>query len=81
MSNSLPHDMSQPVRVAGGYEEGEIVSNGVPADWVVSLHGARFTKSIYMDIQFSSMGVDREEAERIISVMLEALNKQNNALE
>ena len=73
-------EICSAVHVAGGYEEGEATHNGVPADWVASVSGARLTKKIYMDIQFSSIGVTRSEAERIVQAVLDGLNERHGML-
>ena len=63
-----------PLRVCGGYDEGE-EARGIPADWEAWLVLRREGKRVvHMHLQFSSIGVPREEAEQFVTDALNGLN-------
>lgn len=67
------------VRKCGGYEDNEPGPGGADVDWEAWVAFRKLTKLVSMHVQFSSAGVDRKEAEKIVRDMVEGLNRTNVA--
>ena len=68
-------EVQTPVHVAGGYEEGEPVHNGVTADWEAWLVYRRLSSVVPLQLQFSSIGVPKADAERLVKSVVDHLNQ------